>query len=348
MGRSAIRLLFLLGAAVIVAVLVVSLTWPRPATLRWSTLPARVEPAARFGAASAYDPSLKALVVFGGMCAGEGGRLAPCSDTWILSRGTWHRLAFKLHPPPVRYASMGYDGRSRQLILFGGEGATGANSQTWLLTKRGWSELHPRLSPGERSGAAIAFDPRYRQLLLFGGCPDPGTTRIPPCNNVGTWVWTGRDWRRLATKEHPPAMMSPSMAYDPAVGRVVLFGGQLAALNQGEWDARTLWSWSGRNWTRGSTQYVPAARDSAVMSYDPSLHGLVLFGGEGNSSVMSDTWKWSHGAWRRLKLRGPSRRLGTAAGYDPQEDGLIVFGGEWTQLAGTEFKVFGDTWVLKK
>lgn len=41
----------------------------------------------------------------------------------------------------------------------------------------------------------------------------------------GTWAWDGTTWTRQFPQASPSARANASMAYDPAAGNVVLFGG---------------------------------------------------------------------------------------------------------------------------
>jgi len=42
---------------------------------------------------------------------------------------------------------------------------------------------------------------------------------------AGTWVWTGRDWRKLHPAASPPARHNADLIYDAATQTVVMFGG---------------------------------------------------------------------------------------------------------------------------
>ena len=65
------------------------------------------------------------------------------------------------------------------------------------------------------------------------------------------------------------------MAYDPAIGQLVLFGGVGANGNA----LGDTWTYNGTTWTLQSPPTSPGARALASMDYDPALGQLVLFGG---------------------------------------------------------------------
>lgn len=91
------------------------------------------------------------------------------------------------------------------------------------------------------------------------------------------------------------------MAYDPASGQLVLFGGQ-------DYEGNDTWTWSGTTWTQvddstdpgcgnESTNPCPLSpppRSTSPMTYDPATDQLVLFGGRGGPTpggpVLNDTW----------------------------------------------------------
>ena len=83
------------------------------------------------------------------------------------------------------------------------------------------------------------------------------------------------------------------MAYDPATGQLVLFGGYERRRYLDD-----TWTWNGTTWTQQSPATSPPARDGASMAYDPGTGQLVLFGGYGTRhSLYNDTWTWNGTTW---------------------------------------------------
>jgi hypothetical protein len=81
-----------------------------------------------------------------------------------------------------------------------------------------------------------------------------------------------------------------SLAYDSALGKLVLFGGSNAGSN-GPYFTDT-WSWNGSTWTQlNPTGGPPPERYAFGMAYDPS-QGVLIYGGlDLNDSVtLSDMW----------------------------------------------------------
>jgi len=65
------------------------------------------------------------------------------------------------------------------------------------------------------------------------------------------------------------------MAWDPGLGRVVLYGGRL----DGGRAASDTWTWAGGAWTQLHPAASPGPLEGAAMAADAAHHGLVLFGG---------------------------------------------------------------------
>ena len=106
------------------------------------------------------------------------------------------------------------------------------------------------------------------------------------------------NWMRLSPAKSPPPRLNGSMAYDPATGQLVLFGGAKAkALND-------TWVWNGRTWTQLSPKSRPSPRFGAALAYDAATKQLLLFGGQTNALIYNDTWEWTGSTWRKLS---PSR-----------------------------------------
>jgi hypothetical protein len=54
-------------------------------------------------------------------------------------------------------------------------------------------------------------------------------------------------WKQLSPATRPPACVGASMAYDPATGQLILFGG---AINSGRKLFGDTWTWNGTTWSQ--------------------------------------------------------------------------------------------------
>ena len=64
------------------------------------------------------------------------------------------------------------------------------------------------------------------------------------------------------------------MAFDPATGQLILFGGADAGSNLND-----TWNWDGTTWTQLTPANSPSIRGQAAMAFDAATGQLILFGG---------------------------------------------------------------------
>jgi hypothetical protein len=121
-------------------------------------------------------------------------------------------------------------------------------------------------------------------VVLFGG--KQGTTFLSD-----TWEWDGNNWLQLNPANSPPPRNAHVLAYDPARGRTVLFGGNTPY--PGPILADT-WEWDGLDWVQRFPLTSPPPRDLHALACDSARGKLVLFGGHGASvsGHLSDTWEY--------------------------------------------------------
>jgi hypothetical protein len=95
------------------------------------------------------------------------------------------------------------------------------------------------------------------------------------------------------------------------------------------------------------TSISPPGRVNAAMAFDPSTQSVLLFGGLGTSTYLSDTWAWDGKHWTLLRPTvQPPRRENAKLTYDPQSRRLLLFGGDGPVAPGSDSQGdFGDTWT---
>jgi hypothetical protein len=186
--------------------------------------------------------------------------------------------------------------------------------------------------------AATAFDPDLGssgEIVAFGGC----------CNTNGsllntTRVLTDGSWETINPSTKPPARIGASMAWDPALGEVVMFGGETvpSGYNQALDDT---WAFNGTNWAQLTTKGGPPAdRSEAALAYDNNTDELVLYGGQtpltdaGNSMSLGDTWtlasSGSTNTWTEVETSSSTvpALYGASMATDPVSGDPILFGGD--------------------
>jgi hypothetical protein len=204
-----------------------------------------------------------------------------------------------------------------------------------------WTEQHPATSPAVQ-GAAMAYDPEIGKVVLFGGVQeaDPAHPQRQFFND--TWTYDGITWTKQSPPTSPPARSGATMAYDPAIKRIVLFGA-------GEPTMTDTWTYDGTTWTEQHPATVPGYVSSGVfgpiglsMAHDPGIGKLVLVG--------SETWTYDGTNWAK-RSAGPPYTLT----YDPPIYGpltydaalgkLVLYGATVTAESGGSSPGKGITWT---
>jgi hypothetical protein len=302
---------------------------PAAATLHatWMRLTPGIAPPPRSSAGMAYDAGTREVVLFGGYGPGLLG------DTWTWDGAAWTQRTPAHVPPPRTNQQMAYDQQSGQLLMFGGSAIlSGQLADTWVWNGSDWVQLQPSVSPPNRDSAAFAYDPATRQIVMFGGIEKVYHPNGFAIRN-DTWTWSGTTWTPQHPAVNPPATVGASMAYDPSIGRLVLFGGRGVAGDT--------WTWDGSNWTKLASPTSPSARFDAPLALDPASGDVILSGGASTTAAgLSDTWALD-GAWTQLHP-GASAPTVSGAGIatDPGTGHLVLFGGA---TPGTD--VSNQTWV---
>jgi hypothetical protein len=291
-------------------------TWDGP---DWTQQGVSTNPAAREWPSMVYDAARRNVVLFGGgFCCGSR------DETWSWDGATWTEQAPSTIPDARLGAAMTYDPDHQQVVMFGGE--TDADQQntpfgdTWTWNGNDWAEEDGLAdSPSARPGAVMAWDSAAHSAVLFGG-------QSAACHYfcADTWTWDGSNWTQEHPDHSPPARGWESMAYDPAAGEVVLFGGRCN--NQTSGVCGDTWTWDGSDWTEQNPADSPSARWASQMAFDPASQAVLLFGGTG-SLGSRETWEWNGQDWTQLSLaESPPARYGGAMAFDSNGSALL-FGG---------------------
>jgi hypothetical protein len=312
-----------------------------------------------------YDAGTGGVVLFGGASKNGSGYL---SDTWTWNGTTWAKSAST--GPSARWgASMAYDAGSGDVVLFGGirKSDNSFLSDTWTWDGTTWSQVDDSGDPGcttcsggpgRRTSASMVYDAATGDVVLFGGFSSSDSALSD------TWTWDGATWTQVddsgqvgctTCSGSPPPRYGASMAYDSALGVVVLFGGTADGLSS----LSDTWEWNGV-WTQvddagqvGCTSCVgsPPSRFGASSSYDATTDAVVLFGGiDYNLNIVSDTWEWN-GSWTQIDdLQQPGCTTSCPGGavglwessmaYDQVTGDVVLFGG-----FNAAANILSDTWT---
>lgn len=228
-------------------------------------------------------------------------------------------------PPARTEAGLAYDGDTRTSVLFGGlqgQDPSGQLNDTWTWDGRTWTEQHPGQSPPAANYPVMAYDAAHKDVLLL----DHGQT----------WTWNGSAWNQASPSQTPANSANGDvMAYDTALGKIVLFGG--SAGNE-------TWSWDGASWTPLQPPTSPSPRLQPGLTYDDAHGQLVLFGGKdalNAGNEFNDTWTFDGTTWLpHTGLSSPPSRYDPVMAYDASRRVVILFAGR-SDAANTTYNA---TW----
>lgn len=184
-----------------------------------------------------------------------------------------------------------------------------------------------------RNAHAMTYNHDQAVVMLFGGADERQVL-------ADLWAWDGEQWRCLS-EGGPPPRTFPSLAYDSARKRLILFGGNRVLFGTAE-DTTTflndMWAWDGQTWHQIDAA-MPPARAEASIAYDSDRQRIVLWGGyhtvNGEIMRLGDTWEWDGHRWEQKSLNGPFPRHGAAMVYDTHRKRVVLFGGNGAS---------GETW----
>ena len=343
----------------------------------WTKLsPTGGPPSARGYHSAAYDAANNRMMVFAGdpsvgFCSGA------VNDVWVLTNadgtgGTpnWTQLSPTGGPPDIRQGPTAvYDSATNRLIAFGGySNACGSLSNAvWVLQNANglggtpvWTQLAPAgAPPAPRWAHSAVYDSANNRMVVFGG----GANDVWVLQNANGLGGTP-SWAQLSPTGTPPTARSFATAvYDPAVNRLVVFGGVDASGRLNDvWVLANANGLGGTpNWAQLSpTGTPPSKRDTHTAVFNPSTNRLVTFAGRTCTGACSgpeffalnDVWVLSNAngtgpaTWTQLSGEAPAVRTIHSAVFNTANNRMIMFGGMNGPGTVTTHPLFNDVWVL--
>jgi hypothetical protein len=188
---------------------------------------------------------------------------------------------------------------------------SGQGTSVWRWNGDGFRQLrHEPTWTAVDSAVATHVDAGH--VVAFGGLF--GATPIST-----TRVFSGSSWA-IRAAPGPAARAGAAMAWDPARGQVVMFGGEAGV---GGAVYNDTWVWNGATWTNVTPPAPlpsPAGRAGASLVWDPRRNVLLLHGGRG----VDDTWTWDGSRWESLTPVTGVPDARAQAAWDPVQGALFL------------------------
>jgi len=257
--------------------------------------------------------------------------------------------------PPARHSQSftsngGTTAATSRLYMFGGDGANGtAIADLWAYANAGSTGAVWTYIPGGNIDAGEAPYARKGAGWSCGGgsCVLMGGLSTKYYND--TWIFdeSTRTWTQMRCSRRvfcPSARSNQAMAYDPARGTHVMFGGDSGSVlaDTYTFNAAT------KTWTQMTGGTAPPARAGAAATHVPGV-GVVLFGGTDWSTIFGDMYVWNGTAWLPVTstvVSDPPRPVPSlwnhSMAWDTNRGAMIVAKG----LRTTGWQPSDDVWYV--
>lgn len=278
------------------------------------------------------------------------------NDLWAWNGAGWSQtVPAPFAPPPLVHHSMTFDEDREELVIVGGSnggspgpwGATlditffgllsgGAVTPSHWFDPGNWDPTLSRYVPPGRIFMATVYDSARKTIVSFGGLEVDSLGAVGPESSMvyevspggpnpfsEPWVERTRVGFSFSNPAPQPRIYT-EMAFDPAAGRSILYGG---------WNGTTVledtWSFDGKRWTDHGTAGTAGPRLQPAMCYAPFVGTLMFGGGAGFSGpYYNDTLAWDGSSWfPTLTLGAPTPRYGHDMVYDSARNRVVLFGG---------------------
>lgn len=238
----------------------------------WVQLNPTSAPPVRSASAMSFDRVTGKMVLFGGYNGHQ-----YLGDTWLWDGATreWTNANPATQPKAVTLPMLYIDPLNGHTGMVGGFDGNLYRNETWQWTGTDWLRLHPKTVLWARGAAVVANDVAHKKVVIFGGLAD--------LNPNNTWTWNGVNWKMESPATQPPLVYYIPGAYDPDLGRVVMFAG---ASRQ---DAT--WTWTGDNWELVPALTPPPLMNSQGMAFDVKTNELIMFGGVIGTTIENYTYR---------------------------------------------------------
>lgn len=257
----------------------------------WSRLADVAPPGDCITPISAFDTDRQVLVL---VCGGQ--------SVFEWNGESWKTTTPKPVPDFRRFAGLAYDQNIKKTVMFGGYDNINYRDETWTWDGTAWTRLKPNKKPGHRAQMAMWYDTRAKKTILYSGAGRPSiddhVTRFQDM-----WSFDGTNWTEMSKTAAPGIRFGAQTAIDPRDGKVLLFGGLRATVDEDDtvdqFYGNDTWIWDGSagTWTQIQTQTAPLPRQNGAFEFDDATGKFILYGGFAGQIYLSDMWVFDGTAW---------------------------------------------------
>ena len=268
----------------------------------------------------------------------------PNCQTYFWNGTTW--ALQNVTNPSIRSAcNIAFDGSSNTVIGFGGKGLQGAGApnysssgilyDTVQSSTGNWTEVSPATNPPQRYNGYLV--PLTNQVMMFGGLGEYFM-------QLDQWSYASGAWTQVTPAAQYPARKNAAVASN-GTDTILMFGGS----GTGAQSYNDIWKYTvgSGTWTQLTPVNTgPSVRDSASMTYSPTLGLYILQGGKIESTVLGDTWTFNLGTltWTQINTTN-SLYLYGALLVSSGSQTLLFGGSNGYQLMNSTYLYQSSNWV---
>ena len=296
----------------------------RSANNRWSVLPTRGVPAARYGHSTVWTG--QEMIVWGGILAD--GRPTATGARYNPTTRQWRRVSLDGAPSPRSTHTAVWTGR--EMLVWGGDGAE--DGAAYDPARDLWKPISQVGAPGSRTAHGAVWTGRYMAIWGgreygvqdergSGGLYDPKTDKWTAISKSGA-PWRGDGYTQLDGEKSVELLWTGS--------RLIAFPLSPGGATFRWWQTGGAYDPNTRRWTRIEVTGAPSGRPYGLVWTGRRLVAL----GSNSNTMHASYYDFSGKMWRPISSASTGSFQGRQFSWVRQSSEIFVFGGLWTDGVG--------------